>query len=109
MHHGVPPSAHKPFLCHGGRHASSGLLGLEGFHASLGNVPLFVYSGDPFAQGHGGYPRVAASVATSLGYAGLSYHPSLPQEDCRSSSGSDITMSFSSPGCGLPPLPLPLP
>jgi hypothetical protein len=108
-HHGVPPSAHKPFLGHGGLHTSSGLLSLEGFHASSGNVPSFVYGGGPFAQGHGGYPRAAASVAPSLGYAGSSYHPSLPQEDHRSSSGSDITMSFSSPGRGPPPPPSPLP
>jgi hypothetical protein len=107
-HHRVPPSAHKPFLGHGGRHASLGLLGLEGFHASLGNIPSFVYGGGPFSQGHGGYPRAAASVAPSLGYAGSLYHPSLPQEDHRSSSGLDITMSFSSPGPGPPPPPSPL-
>jgi hypothetical protein len=108
-HHGVPPSAHKPLLGHGGRHASFGSLGLEGFHASLGNIPSFVYGGGPFSQGHGGYPRAAASVAPSLGYGGLLYHPSLLQEDHRSSSGSDITMSFSSPGRGPPPPPSPLP
>jgi hypothetical protein len=62
-----------------------------------------VYSGGTFPQGHGGFPRAATLVAPSLAFAGSSLHPSLPQEDHHSSSGSDITMSFSSPGQGLPP------
>ncbi len=61
-----------------------------------------VYGGGTFPQGHGGYPRAATLVAPSLAFAGLSLHPSLMQDDHHSSSGSDITMSFSSPGRGLP-------
>ncbi len=57
-----------------------------------------VYSGGIFPQGHGGYPHAATSVAPSLAFVGLLLHPSLLQEDHHSSSGSDITMSFSSPG-----------
>jgi hypothetical protein len=67
------------------------------------DVPSFVYGGETFPQGRGGYPRAAALVSPSLGFAGLLLHPSLPHEDHHSSSGSDITMSFSSPGQGLPP------
>jgi hypothetical protein len=57
-----------------------------------------VYGGGIFPQGHGGYPRAATLVAPSLAFAGSLLHPSLPQEDHHSSSGSDITMSFFSPG-----------
>jgi hypothetical protein len=42
-------------------------------------------------------------VTPSLGFASSSIHPSLPQSNPRSSSGSDITPSYSSPGQGLPP------
>jgi hypothetical protein len=85
-HHGGHPSAQVSPLVHGGRHAPPW------------DVPSFVYGGGTFPQGHGGYPRAATLVAHSLAFASLSLHPSLPQEDHRSSSGSDITLSFSSPG-----------
>jgi hypothetical protein len=62
-----------------------------------------VYGGGTFPQDHGGYPRATTSVAPSLAFAGLPLCPSLPQEDHQSSSESDITMPFSSPGQGLPP------
>jgi hypothetical protein len=88
---GVHPSAQLSLSLHGGHHAPPW------------DVPSFVYSGAPFPQGHGGYPRVATSVAPSLAFAGLLHHPSLLQENHRSSSGFDITMSFPSPGQGLPP------
>jgi hypothetical protein len=90
VHHGGHPSAQVFPSVHGGRHAPPR------------DVPSFAYGGGTFPQGHGGYPRVATLVAPSLAFAGLSLHPSLPQEDHRSSSGSVITMSFSSPGRGLP-------
>ena len=69
-----------------------------GRHAPPRDLPSFVYGGETFPQGHGGYPLAATSVIPSLAFAGSSLHPSLPQEDHRSSSGSDITVSFSSPG-----------
>jgi hypothetical protein len=90
-HHGGHQSAQVSPSVHGGRHAPPW------------DVPSFVYGGGTFPQGHGGYPRAATSVAPSLVFAGSSRQPSLPQEDYRSSSGSDITVSFSSPGQGLPP------
>jgi hypothetical protein len=90
-HHGGHPSAQVSLLVHGGRHAPPW------------DVPSFVYGGGTFPQGRGGYPRAATSVALSLAFAGSLLHPSLPQEDHHSSSGSDITMSFSSPGQDLPP------
>ncbi len=91
-HQGGHPSAQVPSSVYGGR------------PATLWDVPSFVYGGGTtFPQGHGGYPRAAVSVTLSLGFAGLSIHPSLPQSNHRSSSGSDITTSYSSPGQGLPP------
>ncbi len=85
-HHGGHPSAQVSPSVHGGRHAPPR------------DLPLFGYGGGTFPQGHGGYPLAATSVISSLAFAGSSLHPSLPQEDHRSSSGSDITMSSSSPG-----------
>jgi hypothetical protein len=64
----------------------------------LGMYPRLCMVVGPFPRVMGGIPIVATSVAPSLMFAGSSLHPSLPQEDHRSSSGSDITMSFSSPG-----------
>jgi hypothetical protein len=85
-HHGGHPSAQLLLSVHGGHHAPSW------------DVSLVVYSGAPFPQGHGGYPRAATSVFLSLAFAGSSHHPSLPQDNHCSSSGSNITMSFPSPG-----------
>ena len=85
-HHGGHPSAQVSPSVHGGRHAPPR------------DLPSFGYGGGTFPQGHGGYPLAATSVIPSLAFAGSSLHPSLPQEDHRSSSGSDITMPFSSPG-----------
>jgi hypothetical protein len=90
-HHWGHPYAQVSLSVHGGRHAPSR------------DVPSFVYDGGTFPQGHRGYLRIATLVAPSLAFAGLSLRLSLPQEDRCSSSGSDITMSFSSPGQGLPP------
>ncbi len=85
--HGGPPAHH-------GGHLSSQLsLSMHGgHHAPPRDVPSFVYGGAPFPQGHGGYTRAATLVALSLAFAGSFHHPSLPQDDHRSSSGSDITM-----------------
>jgi hypothetical protein len=90
-HHGGHPSVQLSPSVHGGRQAPPW------------DVPLYVYGNAPFPQGHGGYPRATTLVALSLAFAGLSHHPSLPQDDHHSSSGSDITMSFPGPGQGLPP------
>jgi hypothetical protein len=91
--HGSPPA-------HNGGHLSAQVSPSVhgGRHAPPRDLPSFVYGGGTFPQGHGGYARMATSVAPSLAFAGSSLHPSLPQEDHRSSSGSDITMSSSSPG-----------
>jgi hypothetical protein len=92
LHHGGHPSAQ----------TSSSVYG--GHPATLWDVPSFVYGGGTtFPQGHGGYSRVAALVTLSLSFAGSLIHPSLPLSDHRSSSGSDIPTSYSSPGQGLPP------
>ncbi len=85
-HHGGHPSAQVSPLVHGERHVPPR------------DLPSFGYGGGTFPQGHGGYPRAATSVVPSLTFVGSLLHPSLPQEDHRSSSGSDITMSSSSPG-----------
>jgi hypothetical protein len=77
-HHGGHPSAQLCPSVHGGRHAPPR------------DVPLFVYGGALFLQGHWGYPCVATLVAPSLAFAGLSHNPSLPQEDHRST--SDLTL-----------------
>jgi hypothetical protein len=55
------------------------------------------------SPGPWGYPHATTLVASSLVFVGLLHHPSLPQDDHQSSSGSDITMSFPGPGQGLPP------
>jgi hypothetical protein len=91
--HGGPPAHH-------GGHLSVQLSpSVHGGHqAPPWDVPSFVYGGAPFPQGHGGYPRAATLVTLSLAFAGSFHHPSLPQDNHHSSSGSDITMSFSSPG-----------
>ncbi len=57
-HHRGAPSAH----------LSSSVQGVH--HVPSGGIPLFVYGGVPLTQGHGGYPRAAASVAPSLVSAG---------------------------------------
>jgi hypothetical protein len=90
-HHGGHPSVELSPSLHGGRQALPQ------------DVPSFVYGGSPFPQGHGGYPRAATLVAPSLAFAGSLHHPSLPQDNHHSSSGSEITMSFPSPGQGLSP------
>jgi hypothetical protein len=96
--HGGPP-AH-----HGGHPSVQLSLSVHGGHqAPPQDVPSFVYNGAPFPQGHGGYPCATTSVAPSLAFVGLLHHPSLPQDDHHSSSGSDITMSFPGPGQDLPP------
>jgi hypothetical protein len=83
-----------PLFCHfgvlmGGLHSPPLLLLI---------IMGVVYGGGTFPQGHGGYPRAATLVVPSLAFVGSLLHPSLLQEDHHSSSGSDITMSFSSPG-----------
>jgi hypothetical protein len=55
------------------------------------------------SPGPWGYPRAATLVAPSLVFAGLLHHPFLLQDNHHSSSGSNITMSFPSPGQGPPP------
>jgi hypothetical protein len=103
FHYYRPHNGHP--LHHGGHlftQTSSSVYG--GHPATLRDAPSFVYrGGTTFPQGHGGYPCVAASVTPSLGFAGLLIHPSLLQSNHHSSSGLDITTSYSSPGQGLPP------
>ena len=95
-HGGYPP--------YGGQPSAQVSPSVHGGHlVPSWDAPLFEYGGGGFPQGYGGYPRVATLVALSLGYVGLLPHPLLPQEDHHSSSGSGISISFSSPGQGLPP------